>query len=183
MTEIRVIPEGVSGLVKKPKTKTASKRPPRPTKRQWASMTKEEKEKVKKAAKAYADSRTKTFISNATDYFGAASKRAKKMLNDNARENKRLGPKQIRKLVRDSLFRSNPHLSIEELEKLVDQNLPIVARAYEAAPIRELSEEEQTIRDARIAERRRVVRANRQRRKVDQPMSKADEAWVATGRR
>lgn len=150
--EVRVIPEGVSGL-RKNKGKTTRKRESKPT--------------IK--------------VKGSENYFNEAAKTVTRMQRENAEEHKRLTDKEIRKLLRDQLLANHPNKSGQEIEELVNQTLPAVMRAYRGAPVLakpEPSAEQKAIWATRETERRRIVRANRQRRKTDQPMSKADRAWV-----
>jgi uncharacterized protein YeeX (DUF496 family) len=179
MVEVRIIPEGVSGIKKVKKQST--KRAPRPTRRQWREMTPEEKIE---ARKRQAERQPKGYFGNANDYFAHAAKTARRMQRENEEENKRVRPSQIRKLVRDNLIAAYPHLPLAEIEKMVDKNLDGVLKAY-MGPVYEhnTSDEVRAVWNARVAERKRVVRSMRNRRKENYRPSKADLEWMATGRR
>ena len=124
-------------------------------------------------------------ISNGGDYFAAAAKTAKKMLKDNEAENKRLGPKQIRRMYRDNLVAAHPDKTGSEIDALVEKNLPQVMAAYMGEAYQHTySEEVAAVWRARREERKRTVRNMRQvRRQQDYRPTKADLQWMATGRR
>jgi len=163
--EVRIIPQGVSGIPKKKSTtskRKAAKQPnhPAPVKR----FTKDAE-----------------YLPGGGRYDQAALSTATKMQADNKAEHQRLSNKQIRKLLRENLVIQHPNKSGKEIDALVDQVWPTVMAAYRGAPALkrpERSELESAVWTARNTERRRVVKANRLRRKADQPMSKADREWV-----
>ncbi len=159
--EVRVIPMGVSGIKKKAAKKTTKPNP------------------------VQAHPGEEGTLYPTVDRNKAVGKVIKRMERENQLENKRLSDKQIRQLLRQQMIAGNPEKSSKEIDELVNQRLPKVMEAYRGAPALtppEPTEELKAIWAARSTERRRVVKANRLRRKADQPMSKADRAWVAAGR-
>lgn len=183
MVEVRVIPSGMSGLVKQ--KKPATKKAPMPTRRQLSMMTPKEREIALKEAKRLVNERKSNgVISNGGDYFAVAAKTAKKMMKANEAENNRLGPKQLRKMLRDNLLAAHPTTPLTEIEEMVERNLPHVMKAYMGEAYQHNSSEEvAAVWRARREERRKTIRGLRQARRENQKPSKADLKWMATGRR
>jgi hypothetical protein len=169
--EVRVIPAGVSGLSKK---KTQSQQKPKAVRlnpKETAKLKQKTKEKIVPIVGRYGEAVTRTVT---------------RMQSENKAEHNRLTDREIHRQLRQQLSTAHPQKSGVEIDILVNQVLPTVMAAYrgpaaQPAPVR--SAEEVAVWTARNTERRRVVKSNRLRRKADQPMSKADRAWVASGRR
>jgi hypothetical protein len=119
------------------------------------------------------------------NYHRVAADTISRMQSDNAKEHKRIKPRALKKMMRESLLAGNPNISVAELDKLVDELLPVAMQAYKgpAALKPEISPEVQAVRDARQTERKRIVKLNKLRRKMDQPMSKEDREWVSRNRK
>jgi len=146
----RIVPEGVSGL-----KKNKSKR------------LKSSSQKIK--------------VSGHEQHDSALANTVSRMQADNKKENKRISPKELRKMVRRQKTLAFPNYSGQEIDELVNQSLPVLMKAYytgtqfqEPSPTPELK----AIWKERNTERRRIVAANRLRRKADQPLSRADREWI-----
>lgn len=160
MVEVRIIPEGVSGIKKSGKTSS------KPRQR-------------KEAANTISCKKSQT-------YHQAAKGAVSRMKKDNQAENKRITEKQMRALIRKNILLSGAKLTSAEIDNMVNEKLPTIWEAYRGAepvktPQRQPSAEERAVWDARRAERRRQVRANRVHRKADQPLSHATRDWIMSG--
>ena len=104
--EIKVIPMGVSGIKKKKSTKKRTPRPRRP-------------EPGERSPSCYYEQRVK--------------QTAMRMEAENKRENLRVTPKGLRKIIRNTIKAGNPNISSHELEDLVNQVWPTAVANYRGA--------------------------------------------------
>jgi hypothetical protein len=134
--EIKVIPIGVSGIKKKYIKKEKRK-----------ALPGERKPK--------------------TQYERRVKKTASRMELENKQETQRYTPRRIRAILRDTIKAGSPDLTLDELNDLVDQMLPRAMESYRGKGllVAEPSAEVKAVWAARKAERRRVVNANKIRRK------------------
>jgi len=112
---------------------------------------------------------------------GILSKTISRMKSVNRKENARIRPRDVRKIIRRQLRTAHSELPVQDLEKLVEEIFPRAMQAYKGVAVLkpEVSDETKIILDSRELERRRIVRANKQRRKSDQPLSSSDKKWIS----
>lgn len=136
--EVRVIPAGVSGLKKKATKKPKVKRKPLPDER---------------APACYYEQRV--------------VQTASRMEAENKKERQRYTPTRIKQILRNQIKAGNPALTATDLDDLVNQMLPLSMESYRGRGLlqEEPSAELKAVWAARKAERRRIVKANKIRRK------------------
>ena len=96
---------------------------------------------------------------------------------DSRKERQPISKAGVRKIVKELLTAQHPNKTGQELANLVDEMLPRVMQAYGGPDA--LPPVTGTLASvARAVERKRVVKANRHRRRADKPLSRADREWM-----
>jgi hypothetical protein len=174
MVEVRIIPEGI----RSERNGVFSKKPAPIV----APIQRAEENYVTASPRKHS---RRTAISdtsrvNRVNYHSNAQGAVDRMNAENKKENARVRPRTIRRWALRELQAGNPSASLDELEKLVDQLMPALMAKYKGpqALKPEISEETKKVWAARKTERRRVVKANKLTRKMDQPLSSADRKWI-----
>jgi hypothetical protein len=138
--EVKVIAEGISGISKK--------------------------KSIPKRKNTVASSSSAEHSEGA--YQAAAKRTASRMHADNAMECVRITDKKIKAILRAQLRGGDPNLTVQDLDNLVNELLPIAMLAYRGPAVLkpDISPEVKAVWKARKAERQRMVKANKLRRKM-----------------
>jgi hypothetical protein len=116
-----------------------------------------------------------------SNYHQMAGQTVSRMQAENRKENARIRPRTLRRMMMHQLQVGDPNASIDDLEKLVDQLLPSVMARYNGPPAL-VHEKTQTAGQVYDVERRRIVKSNKLRRKMEQPLSRSDRKWIVRGK-
>jgi hypothetical protein len=174
MVEVRIIPEGIRTETKTGKfSKEPAKKIRAPHHVQVVRPSFEPQKRSKFSS-------SEGSCPTGKSYHKAVQGSISRMAADNDRENQKVRPKTVRNIMMAQLRAGDPSRPVRELETLVDSLLPIAMEKYKGpqALKPEITPELQKIWATNNHRRRKIVQANRLRRKEDQPMSKADRRWT-----